>query len=83
MLRQAMTGQPDKMSGILLEMSQRLLCAGGSIPSSEAAHVTLFFATAAWNESVGLADAREGRISTCVGDHRSGQPDALERAQVE
>jgi len=55
-----MTGQPDKMSGILLEMSQRLLCAGGSIPSSEAAHVTLFFATAAWNESVGLADARDG-----------------------
>ena len=30
------------------------------IPSSEAAHVALFFATAAWNESVGITHAREG-----------------------
>ena len=55
-----MTDRPGKMSGILLDMSQCLLRAGGSIPSSEAAHVTLFSATAAWNESVGLADARDG-----------------------
>ncbi len=55
-----MTGRTGKMSEILLEMSQRLLRDYENIPSSEAAHVTLFFATAAWNESVGLADARDG-----------------------
>jgi hypothetical protein len=55
-----MTEQFGKMSEILLEMSQRLLCADDSVPSSEAAHVTLFFATAAWNESVGVAGARDG-----------------------
>jgi hypothetical protein len=48
------------MSEILKEMSQRLLRAPGDPSTSEAAHVTLFFATAAWNESVGLAYAREG-----------------------
>ncbi len=31
-----------------------------NIPSSEAAHVALFFANVAWNESVGLDHAREG-----------------------
>jgi len=55
-----MTEQPDKMSKILLEMSQRLLRADDSVPSSEAAHVTLFFATTAWNESVGVSGARDG-----------------------
>ena len=48
------------MSEILKEMSASLLRKGHKIPSSEAAHVTLFFATAAWNESVGLTHAREG-----------------------
>lgn len=55
-----MTGQPGKMSEILKEMSASLLRKGHKIPSSEAAHVALFFATAAWNESVGLTHAREG-----------------------
>ena len=32
----------------------------GGVPSSEAAHVALFFANVAWNESVGLDGAREG-----------------------
>ncbi len=51
---------PPKMSEILKEMSERLLRFPSRIPSSEAAHIALFFATAAWNESVGLAHAREG-----------------------
>lgn len=55
-----MTGQPGKMSEILKEMSETLLRKPDKIPSSEAAHVALFFATAAWNESVGLTHAREG-----------------------
>ena len=55
-----MTGQPGKMSEILKEMSASLLRNPHKIPSSEAAHVALFFATTAWNESVGLTHAREG-----------------------
>lgn len=49
-----------KLSEILKEMSERLLRRPELVPTSEAAHVALFFATAAWNESVGLAGAREG-----------------------
>ena len=41
------------MSEILKEMSETLLRNPDKIPSSKAAHVALFFATAAWNESVG------------------------------
>ena len=41
-------------------MSASVLRKGHKIPSPEAAHVTLFFTTAAWNESVGLTHAREG-----------------------
>ncbi|MFV1967969.1 MAG: hypothetical protein ACC628_21300, partial [Pirellulaceae bacterium] len=48
------------LSRILLEMSERLLDNPTATPTSEAAHVTLFFATAAWNESVGLVYARDG-----------------------
>jgi hypothetical protein len=55
-----MTQQPRKLSEILKEMSERLLRTPTDVPSSEAAHVALFFATAAWNESVGLAYARDG-----------------------
>jgi hypothetical protein len=55
-----MKRQPGAMSGILLKMSQRLLRAPDAPPTSEAAHVTLFFATTAWNESVGLTHARDG-----------------------
>jgi hypothetical protein len=54
-----MNQQPGKMSEFLKEMSERLLRAPADPPTSEAAHVTLFFATAAWNESVGLAYARD------------------------
>ena len=49
-----------KLSEIMIEMSERLLRNPGGVPSSEAAHVALFFANAAWNESVGLDGAREG-----------------------
>ena len=42
------------------EMAGSLLRNRHTIPSSEAAHIALFFATAAWNESVGLSGAREG-----------------------
>jgi hypothetical protein len=55
-----MPEQPRKMSEIMKEMSERLLRNPRSVPSSEAAHVALFFANAAWNESVGIDGAREG-----------------------
>jgi hypothetical protein len=54
-----MTAEP-KMSEIMKEMSEVLLRHPGRTPSSEAAHVALFFANVAWNESVGLGDSREG-----------------------
>jgi hypothetical protein len=54
-----MTAEP-KMSEIMKEMSETLLCHPSRVPSSEAAHVALFFANVAWNESVGLGDSREG-----------------------
>src|SRR5690348_6678855 len=55
-----MPAQPRKLSEIMKEMSETLLRNPGGVPSSEAAHVALFFANVAWNESVGLAYAREG-----------------------
>ena len=55
-----MPAQPRKMSEIMKEMSETLLRNPGSVPSSEAAHVALFFANVAWNESIGLDYAREG-----------------------
>jgi hypothetical protein len=51
---------PRKMSEILMEMAEILLRHPRKVPSSEAAHVALFFANVAWNECVGLASAREG-----------------------
>lgn len=55
-----MPEQPRKLSEIMKEMSETLLRNPGGVPSSEAAHVALFFANVAWNESVGLDHAREG-----------------------
>ena len=55
-----MPEQARKMSEILKEMSETLLRNPGGVPSSEAAHVALFFANVAWNESIGLDYAREG-----------------------
>ncbi len=55
-----MTAEPRKMSEIMNEMSEILLRDPNQVPSSEAAHVAIFFANVAWNESVGLADSREG-----------------------
>ena len=49
-----------KMSEIMQEMSETLLLNPGGVPSSEAAHVALFVAHVAWNESVGLDHPREG-----------------------
>jgi len=57
---ETLTAQPRKMSEIMKEMSEILLRHPPKVPSSEAAHVALFFANAAWNESVGLSDSREG-----------------------
>jgi hypothetical protein len=48
------------MSEILKEMSEILLRDPSKAPSPEAAHVALFLANAAWNESVGLDGDREG-----------------------
>src|SRR4051812_376976 len=55
-----MPEQARKLSEIMKEMSERLLRNPGGVPSSEAAHVALFFANVAWNESVGLNQARDG-----------------------
>ena len=55
-----MADQSRKLSTIMMEMSQLLLRNPNAVPSSEAAHVALFFANVAWNESVGLDHAREG-----------------------
>ena len=54
-----MTHQPRKLSEILKEMSETLLRNPADVPSSEAAHVALFFANVAWNESLGIDHARE------------------------
>ena len=53
-----MPDQPRKLSETMKEMSERLLRNPGGVPSSEAAHVALFFANVAWNESVGLDNTR-------------------------
>jgi hypothetical protein len=45
---------------MLKEMSEVLLRNPHKPPTSEAAHVALFFANAAWNECVGLDHARAG-----------------------
>jgi len=55
-----MARQPRKMSEIMKEMSELLLRDPRKVPSSEAAHVALFFANLAWNETVGLDHPREG-----------------------
>ena len=55
-----MPEQARKLSEIMKEMSETLLRNPDAVPSSEAAHVALFFANVAWNESVGLDHAREG-----------------------
>lgn len=55
-----MPSQPRKMSDMLKEMSEVLLRNPQTPPSSEAAHVVLFFGNVAWNECVGLDHAREG-----------------------
>ena len=55
-----MPTQPRKMSEIMKEMSEIVFRHPQKVPSSEAMHVALFFANAAWNESVGLTAAREG-----------------------
>ena len=54
-----MPEQARKMSEIMKEMSETLLRNPGGVPSSEAAHVALFFANVAWNESVGMDHARD------------------------
>src|SRR5277367_2928713 len=55
-----MPEQARKLSEIMKEMSETLLRNPGGVSSSEAAHVALFFANVAWNESVGIDGAREG-----------------------
>ena len=51
-----MTNPPRKMSEMLKDMSETILRDPDSA-SSEAAHVALLFANAAWNECVGLDHA--------------------------
>jgi hypothetical protein len=60
MEKKRMADQPRKLSEIMQEMSERLFRDPNAAHSSGAAHVALFFANVAWNESVGLDHAREG-----------------------
>jgi len=55
-----MPAQPRKLSEIMKEMSEMLLRNPSGVPSSEAAHVALVFAHAAWNECVGLDHTWDG-----------------------
>lgn len=55
-----MIANTPKLSDIMKEMAQRLLRDPDAVPSSEAAHVALFFANVAWNECVQLGQPREG-----------------------
>ena len=55
-----MPEQARKLSEIMKEMSDILLRHPSEVRSSEAAHVALFFANVAWNESVGLDYPRKG-----------------------
>jgi hypothetical protein len=55
-----MPEQARKLSEIMKEMAEALLRNPGGVPSSAAAHVALFFANLAWNESVGLDHTRGG-----------------------
>jgi hypothetical protein len=54
-----MTTQPRKMSEIMKELADLLFRNPIGVPSSEAAHLALMFANIAWNETVGLVNARE------------------------
>jgi hypothetical protein len=60
-----MTVQLGKMSEIMKQMSELLFRNPRKIPTAEAAHVALFFANVAWNESVGLVHTREGYRNVC------------------
>ena len=55
-----MPDQSRKMSEIMKEMADLLMRHPRKVPSSEAAHVALLFANAAWNECVGMDHAKEG-----------------------
>ena len=55
-----MPEQARKLSEVMKEMAEALLRNPGGVPSSEAAHVALFLANLAWNESVGLDHPRAG-----------------------
>ncbi len=49
-----------RLSDIMKEMAKQLLRNRDAVPSSEAADAALFIAKTAWNEGVGLDQAREG-----------------------
>ena len=68
------TDKPRKMSDIMKEMSERLLCDPQGNPSSEASHVALFLANVAWNECVGLGAEREA-CSNVWKDIEAEKPD--------
>jgi hypothetical protein len=55
-----MPDQNRKLSEIMKEMAESLLRDPRNIPSPEAVQVALLFANIAWNESVGLKNARDG-----------------------
>ena len=57
--KKRMPDQPGKMSDIMKEIMERLLRDPQAVPSSEAAHVALYFANVAWNERVGLGAERK------------------------
>lgn len=58
-----MAEQTRKLSDIMKEMAQLLLRDPKKVPSVEAAHVALFFANVAWNETIGLDHPRANHRS--------------------
>ncbi len=63
MARRKEADHPRKLSDLMKEMSERLLRNPEATNSSEAAHVALFFANVAWNECVGIGQARDSHRS--------------------
>src|SRR4051812_44106599 len=51
--------KPRHLAKIMKEMAETLLRNPLDEPSSEAVHVAIFFANVAWNESLGVDNARE------------------------
>lgn len=73
------------LSESLKQMAETLFRDPRLVPSSEAAHVALFFANAAWNESLGLGGPRQGyhRVWQTIAAQRPSLWDELKSTDVD